>query len=227
MTTGTTMDPIAAFFHEPVALLTDHTSQVAAALTGIESMTAAELDSLIEPHAFMMMNAASVPLHGAGFIVSPTLLVDAGSHLAWWQGRVTKRRLVLEDRGVEKQSFDYRERDWYRVPFATKTMHITGPYVDYLCSDEYTLTITALVEVSGQPVGVLGVDLLLEDVEREVAPLLGLRHEIETIVNHDGRVIVSSHPDHAAGDVLRPAALERYDARECVPGLPMRILTPA
>lgn len=224
LTTSASIEEIAAFFRAPLDILRERLAPVADDIAAAGRLSAARLDDLVAPHAFRMMDASGAPLFGAGFIVTPELLTDTADHLAWWQGRGTKTKLVLAEQSIDKQTFDYRERDWYRVPMATGQPHIFGPYVDYLCSDEYTLTITAPVLVGGHPAGVLGVDLLLEDVEHDVAPMLMRMGRVATLVNHDGRVIVSTDPAHAAGDTLRGAQVAGLSSRACSPELPLRLL---
>ena len=41
---------------------------------------------------------------------------------------------------------------------AHRHRHLTGPYVDYVCTDDYTITITTPVRVAGRLVGVVGTD---------------------------------------------------------------------
>ncbi len=37
-------------------------------------------------------------------------------------------------------------------PERTGTRHLTGPYVDYLCTDDYTVTVTTPVTLDGEMV---------------------------------------------------------------------------
>lgn len=47
-----------------------------------------------------------------------------------------------------------------------------GPYVDYLCTDEYSLTLSAPVELAGRFVGVAAADVHLRHFEAAALPLL-------------------------------------------------------
>ena len=51
----------------------------------------------------------------------------------------------------------------------TGTRHLTGPYVDYVCTDDYTITVTTPVRVDGEMVGVVGTDAL-RGADRAGAP---------------------------------------------------------
>ncbi|MEP6745039.1 MAG: cache domain-containing protein [Gemmatimonadota bacterium] len=134
-------------------------------------MTAAVLDELVEPHAQLTLDLAGTSVYGAGFIAAVDLLSDARSHLAWWQGP-ERHRLVLAAQSVNKERIDYNELEWFRIPMATGAPHVAGPYVDYLCSDEYMMTVASPVQLDGEFVGVAGLDLLIDSVERQLVPLL-------------------------------------------------------
>ena len=161
---------------------------------------------------------------GAGFVARPGWIPAAPWHLAWWVGPANTRGGV-QDPSVRRlevncdpgsESFrDYTALEWWRIPELTGTAHITGPYVDYLCTDEYTLTLTAPVVVSGAFAGVVGVDIYVKTTEAVVLPRLRALGGTATLVNASGRVVVSTDPHRAAGVILRRAGL-----RESLAGTP-------
>lgn len=145
-------------------------------------------------------------------MAAPGFLADAEWHLAWWLGgnaggrsgsapRV-RRLLATEDPGDDAFR-DYTTLEWWRVPASTRAPHITGPYVDYLCTDDYTLTLTTPVMLEDTMVGVVGADLYVADVERSILPSLRSVAETTTLVNAWGRVVVSTDPHLATGSILR------------------------
>jgi hypothetical protein len=77
---------------------------------------------------------------------------------------------------------------------------VTGPYVDYVCTDEYVVTSTAPVLVAGRMVGVVGVDTLVETLEETLLPIVGPAEA--TVVNDHGRVLASADHRLDAGTVL-------------------------
>jgi hypothetical protein len=87
--------------------------------------------------------------------------------------------------------------------------------VDYLCSDEYTMTAAAPVVVDGRFVGVAGLDVLVDTVERRLTPPLRALGVPLILVNGVGRVLVSTDPGFAAGDVLRPGQVSVTARRRC------------
>ena len=113
----------------------------------------AAIDALVEQLVVPDLSREGALIIGAGFVAQPGFIPDAPWHLAWWLGHqntfgVTgpaapelRRLLAVEDEHSE--SFrDYTTLEWWRVPATTHERHITGPYVDYLCTDDYTLTST-------------------------------------------------------------------------------------
>ncbi len=134
--------------------------------------TAATLDPVVEASAVPAL-AADGLITGSGFVAAPGLLSDAHWHLAWWLGGAAGiRRLATIDDPSNDQFRDYTTLEWWRFPARTGTRHLTGPYVDYVCTDDYTVTITTPVTVGGQLLGVVGMDVLVDRLERELLPLL-------------------------------------------------------
>lgn len=163
-------------------------------------LTTGALDAIVEPYAVRSLD--SVTSYGAGFIAAVDLLSDARSHLSWWQGP-NRSRLALSSGAINKEHIDYSQLEWYRVPVATRGTHIAGPYVDYLCTDEYTITVSVPVEIDGEFVGVAAIDLLVDEVERRLGAILRRNTVGVTLVNSIGRVLLSSEPQLVAGDTLR------------------------
>ena len=89
-----------------------------------------------------------------------------------------------------------------QCPPGTGEGHITGPYVDFLCTDEYTLTLAVPVTANGTIVGVAGADVLVETIELLLMDRLKDIDPRATLLNGSGRVIVSADPQLAAGALL-------------------------
>lgn len=176
-------------------------------------LTRAVIDSLVENLVIPEFSRDGSFTIGAGFVAAPGLISDAQWHLAWWLGDLNTfgmgsdaphiRRLeAVEDPAAE--SFrDYTTLEWWRVPTSTGLRHITGPYVDYLCTDEYTLTLTEPVFLRGETIGVVGADLYVEDLERVLLPELRAVGSSVTLVNSAGRVVLSTDVHLATGALLR------------------------
>lgn len=215
---------VAEYFRDPIRSLEAVAVDAAVALRApvqARTLTVAGLDHLVEPLASRLFDLRDVPVYGAGFIAAMDLLVDARGHLSWWQG-ADRRRLVLAAQTVNKERIDYSELEWFRVPSETRGTHVAGPYVDYLCSDEYTITIAAPVEVDETFAGVAAFDLLIDAVERQLTPQLDALDVDVTLVNGVGRVVVSTEHRHATGDFIR--AVEEGSVRAACPGVALDVI---
>jgi hypothetical protein len=186
------------------------------------TLSAGQVDDLVEGLVLPELSREGALVIGAGFVALPGFLTDSAWHLAWWLGHAntfglgsadpTIRRLEAEE-DPESESFrDYTALEWWRVPASTLAQHITGPYVDYLCTDDYTLTLTAPVTVDGRMIGVVGADLYVNDIERMLLPRVRAIARPATVVNASGRVVVSTDPHRPTGSLL---ALEGSTALPC------------
>ena len=183
---------------------------LAGALTGAAAPTATALDPVVEALVSPELDAEGSLITGAGFVAAPGFLADAPWHLAWWlSGSNTfgpgsgLRRLATVDDPDSEQFRDYTTLEWWRVPARTGTRHLTGPYVDYLCTDDYTVTITTPVRVDGEMVGLVGTDLYVARLEQVLLPVIRESGHPCTLVNASGRIVASTDARRATGALLR------------------------
>lgn len=192
---------VGEFFSSLLAQMETWSKTMGKAFEDFGSPTRAEIDTVIQPLAEAMLDRKELPLVGAGFVAAHNALSDAEWHMAWWQGAAQERLLMLT---MESAGETYSRREWFTVPMETGRGHITGPYVDFLCTDEYTLTLSVPVLAEGEFVGIAGVDMFVESVEKL---LMGELENIDaraTLINGGGRVILSVEPQLAAGRLLVP-----------------------
>ncbi|MFI1953483.1 cache domain-containing protein [Streptomyces xinghaiensis] len=144
-------------------------------------------------------------ISGAGFVAAPGLLSDVPACLEWWQTTAdgALRPLLLDLDPEHSAYYDYTHWDWFTLPRDTGQRAVAGPYVDYLCSDEYSLTLSAPVTVGGRFMGVAAADVYLRHFEAGVVPLLQCLPEPARLVNVRGRVAASTDPRHLAGSLSR------------------------
>ncbi|GLY17056.1 hypothetical protein Kisp01_40710 [Kineosporia sp. NBRC 101677] len=135
---------------------------------------------------------------GCGFVSSKDALADRSLYLAWWQGE--GRRLLGEAGSPDGDLLDYTRREWFRVPERTRQRHVTGPYVDYVCTDEYVVTLSQPVVAGDRMLGIVGADTLVETLEDVL--LAGLGAAGATLVSDHGRVMVSADHRLAAGKLI-------------------------
>ncbi|MEU1659680.1 cache domain-containing protein [Streptomyces griseofuscus] len=142
---------------------------------------------------------------GAGFVAAPGLLADVPAWLEWWQcGTEGVVRPLLLDLDPGRSAYsDYTHWDWFALPRRTGRRAVAGPYVDYLCSDEYSLTLSEPVYVRGEFAGVAAADVYLRHFEAAVLPLLRRLARPAHLVNARGRVAASADPAHLAGSLTR------------------------
>lgn len=173
---------------------------------------ASVLDPFMEALARPALEAPGGLVTGAGFVATPGVFADAPWHLAWWLREIHGldrgdrggvRRLEAVNDPDSDQFRDYRQLEWWKVPERTGRRHVTGPYVDYLCTDDYTVTVTTPVVHEGRMVGVVGIDVHVSRLERVILPILRDAAGTGTIVNASGRVVASSDSHRVTGTLLR------------------------
>jgi len=144
-------------------------------------------------------------ISGIGFVAAPGLLGDVPAWLEWWQaGADGDVRPLLLDLDPRQSAYsDYTHWDWFTLPRDTGHRAVAGPYVDYLCSDEYSLTLSAPVHVEGRFAGVAAADVYLRHFEAAVMPLLQALPGPAHLVNARGRVAASADPAHLAGSLTK------------------------
>ncbi|MEV0968577.1 cache domain-containing protein [Microtetraspora glauca] len=160
---------------------------------------------------------------GIGFIAAPGLLADAPWYLEWWQENPTGTPVqLLRDLDPSSSAFyDYTHWDWYAGPESGADRTICGPYVDYLCTDEYSLTLSVPVTLDGVFLGVAAADVFVRRFEAAVVPALRDVPVPAFLVNAQGRVVASNTARWIAGSVYRGA--EGFAVRP-VPGLPLSLV---
>ena len=154
---------------------------------------------------------------GAGVVLAPQMLADAPRCIEWWWADRTGRVVPLDvDTDPESAEFyDYTTTEWYREPERTGAATLAGPYVDFICTHEYTFTLAAPVRSAGRFIGVAAADILATQVERLVLPGLcrlgaPARDHAVVLASGHGRVIASTsaslppgaalpRPPHASG----------------------------
>lgn len=207
----------------------------AAVETAAAGTTTTRIDSLVYSLVEPELTAADPLVIGAGFIAAPETDASQALHFAWWLGPLTDNpllgtttkpsRLDLASREYAEYLRDFRAFEWYQVPQATRAGHITGPYVDHLCTCDYILTLTVPVGIGGSMRGVVGADILVRRLEPEVLPLLRATEKAIALVSSSGRVILSVSPTLRVGSIMSDASAANrgWDAVQC-PGTELKLL---
>lgn len=131
---------------------------------------------------------------GCGVIPAPHLLADAPYWMEWFWSVPDRDpealRVNLEP--LAPDFFDYTTADWFVTPLRTRERHVAGPYVDYVCTNEYATTLAVPVEARGEFVGIAALDVTVSGWERRILPVLRGIGEPMTLTNSAGRVIAST-----------------------------------
>ena len=198
----------------------------------------AELDNVVAQFALPALTLTDPMLIGAGFIGDPapdaTSASTPGLHFAWWLGPVPANpllsksdepvRLDVNARGYTEYVNDFSSLEWYRVPESTRQAHVTGPYVDHLCTCDYILTVTAPVLRGGEMFGVVGADVYVRRLERDVMPALLAVGVGAAVLNASGRVVVSTDLDLQVGALLSSdEQAAHWETRACA-GTPFSVV---
>jgi hypothetical protein len=176
-------------------------AELAAATTSL-TMTARQASqplrradlAALRPRVVAVLGQHAGLVAGAGVVLAPAVLADAPRCIEWWwadQGSGAEQLQVdLDPESAE--FYDYTATQWYREPRATGRPSVAGPYVDYICTHQYTITLSVPIASSAGFVGVAGADILAEQVERLVLPGLVRLGRPALLVSGNGRVIASS-----------------------------------
>jgi hypothetical protein len=203
----------------------------------LASADLAALDPTITSH----LGGADGLVVGTGYIAAPSVLTDQALWLQWWRCDASAQpsRLVVDLDPSSDRFCDYTDLPWFAVPRDTSRRHITGPYVDFLCSDEYALTFTLPVTHEGGFVGVVGSDVYIRLFEPVMLPRLRALGGPAALVNAQGRIAVTTsarqpvgslvrHPDAAALWASGTSTVTDGDVTFCRCGdFPMALLTGA
>jgi hypothetical protein len=177
--------------------------QVETARRSGRELRAADLEGL-RP---LLFSELTHPLAGLGFIAVPGLLGDEPWYLEWWQPTPsgTPVQLIRDLNPASSAFYDYTHWDWYTGPSSGAERTICGPFVDYLCTDEYGFTLSVPVSLQGTFIGVAAADMLLRSFEAAIAPALRRIPVAALVVNGAGRVITANTAEWLAGSVFRGA----------------------
>jgi hypothetical protein len=166
---------------------------------GLKATAVAGLRGVLEAP----LSAPDARVVGAGFVAAVGLFEDRPWWLEWFvreAGAVERLRVPL---GPEQPGFyDYTTTKWFLEPERDRRRHVIGPFVDYLCTEDLTLTFSQPVLVHDAFVGVAACDIRAVTVERELLPLLRRMRETHVVVNADDRVLCSNSGRFVCGDLL-------------------------
>ncbi|SMY04259.1 hypothetical protein BSP239C_03774 [Brevibacterium sp. 239c] len=213
-------------WHAQVPETIERISSVAIAAISADSRT---LEAQMEKVVFDILNSTS-KFAGAGIVsVHPTVLARSRS-LLWWvtqreNGHVDPLPLDADLTELGTYQAGLEDIEWYRVPAATGRPHMTGPFVDYMCTDQFAFTFTVPLEISGEFYGVAGIDMTVRSLEEQIESLLEDLSPDAILLSNTDLVAISLDPQFATGSRLKSEQLEAYDLT-LVPGTLLSIAAP-
>ncbi len=176
---------------------------LSAALAGLAASGPPRRDDLaaLRPTIFEVLATHRGLAAGAGVITAPDVLADAPLWLEWWwtspAGTPEQLRVNLDPAAPD--FYDYTAAPWYADAYRSGGPQATGPYVDYFCTGEYTITLSVPVRADGRFLGVAAADVLVPSLEEQVMPGLLANASPVALTSPDGRVIAATSPDWAPG----------------------------
>ena len=151
-------DAVAAVFAGAFDQLADWRSPIEQTLDTTVDMRPAALDGVVADLVLPRLTEPDPLFVGAGVIADGEIVRGRDVHFAWWLGPLDANpvlgstteptRLDLSTRGYTEYLRDFRALEWYRIPATTRDAHVTGPYVDHLCTCDYILTLTMPVHAA-------------------------------------------------------------------------------
>lgn len=137
---------------------------------------------------------------GFGYVAAPGDVDGKERFLAWWQrsgDQVSRLRLNFDPTSIDV--YDYLEMEWFQLARDGQRRVAYGPYVDYSGAGLYVVTATVPVHIDGRFVGVVGADLLVEELERRLVAVLQSVAEDAVVVSGERRVIAANTPRWVVG----------------------------
>lgn len=216
---------VATLAEQAFGVATAIATAVEQALAGRPAPRRSDL-AAVEPLLAPVLGDGAQPVQGAGFVAAPGVLQDAEWWLEWFARDADGRpqRLVTHSEPQAIGFYDYQHLPWYVVPRETGQRHVTGPYVDYLCTEEYTLTFTVPVLVGDRFCGVGGADVAVKNAERALLPALRASEHRIAVVNGFGRILASNSGRHLCGDLLDGVAFDALPSEQRVGDLPLAVV---
>jgi hypothetical protein len=160
--------------------------------------------AVLRPTIFAILDGHPGTIVGAGVITAADLLADTTRWLEWWWPRTgtPPEQLRVNLDPAAPDFYDYTREDWYTHPERTHDIGIAGPFVDHVCTGEYSATLTVPALRGGEFLGVAAADILVSSIERRLLPMLVQVGRPLVVATPTGRVVVSTDAVWAPGMLL-------------------------
>lgn len=143
-------------------------------------------------------------ISGAGFA---SLLDIKGANYKSWQVLWLYRpdyqkksgRFILNK--TSQPLLDYQTFEWFTKANRPKKGYLHGPYVDYICNTNYTLTYVYPIYLGNNFIGVAAIDLLVGRLEHDICQAIAESSTKLVITTATKRVLFSNHSDYRVGEL--------------------------
>jgi len=167
---------------------------------------------LLRPAIHATLESLDGLASGCGFLAAPNAFRGGRLCQQWWswaEGEAVE--LTLDFDSGSESFYDYSVKEYFARPAVTGLPEIEGPYVDYLCTQEYILTCAVPVLVRDRFVGVVGADISIGSFQRRLLDEdFGGVDIAAALVNNKGRVIFSTVSRLEPGSMVRNAELTEW-----------------
>ncbi|GAA1646542.1 cache domain-containing protein [Actinoplanes couchii] len=201
--------------------LAEHVTDLAEQTFAVVTELRIQAEEQIRTERDLSEMGLSIVQKTTGLISGAGVITDRDpQQIEWWMGP-GPTRLELDLDPASDDYVDVRRQPWFTVPRETGSRHVTGPYVDYVCAEQYALTFTEPIrDRDGTFAGIAGADVFVADFERALRPALRTVRSPTALVNTQGRVIAGTTAHHLAGSLIRDAPIREALARQTPMTLP-------
>ncbi len=155
---------------------------------GVSNAVSTGVERWLSSKYQLLNTLASRPAEQDAFIEQLNMTKEAGEFIAIFAGLTDGTRIGSNGRTLFVNNYDPRSRPWYKQAMADKKMVLIGPYEDRT-TKEMTFTIARPLQNNGQITGIIGADLQLKDLFKEITGFESGENSQLFLVNDKGTVI--------------------------------------
>jgi len=155
---------------------------------GVSNAVSTGIERWISAKYQLLNTLASRPADKDAFIEQLNMTREAGEFIAIFAGLTDGTRIGSNGRTLFVNGYDPRSRPWYKQAMAENKMVLIGPYKDRT-TQEMMFTIARPLKSNGKVTGIIGADLQLKDLFREITSFESGPDSQLFLMNNQGTVI--------------------------------------
>ncbi len=155
---------------------------------GVSNAVSTGIESWLSSKYQLLNTLASRPAEKDAFIEQLNMTKEAGDFIAIFAGLTDGTRIGSNGRTLFVNNYDPRSRPWYKQAMADQKMVLIGPYKDRT-SQEMMFTIARPLQNNGKITGIIGADLQLKDLFKEITSFESGANSQLFLINNKGTVI--------------------------------------